>query len=438
MTLRPSGSTIKPLSVYAPALENGIITSASVYDDVPVMFKVNETGSLAGWPKNYPAVYRGLTNIITAVQESVNTIAVRVLEDFGEKESFDFLTEKAGLDSLIGRRRLDDGTMISDIGSASLALGQQNYGVTVRELSAAYTMFANNGVVSETRSYIKVTDAAGNILLVNNYEGTRAVSSDTASLITLMLENVVAQGTAKTVTLDEYVNVAGKTGTTQDNFDKWFIGYTPYFLGGVWCGHEYPASLDGIAGNPCIKVWDDIMTILHDRFVSGAETPVEFDISRNIVKVKVCADSGKLQTTACRADPRGDRGVYCWFVAGQEPTEYCKSHVMVDYDIVGGGVAGPYCPAENKKQVGMILTERSFPVQIYVTDAQYVWKQLPSGVEPTMLWNVPFFANSLKDGEYCGISNTSSQFNRYCSLHYKKEEPETTAKPHINWFWPTG
>ncbi len=438
MTLRPSGSTIKPLSVYAPALEAGIITSASVYDDVPVLFKVNDTGEIAGWPKNSPAVYRGLTNILTAVQESVNTIAVRVLEDLGEKESFDFLTEKAGLDSLIGRKRLDDGTVISDIGAASLALGQQNYGVTVRELSTAYTMFANSGVVSNTRSYIKVTDAAGNILLVNDYEGTRAVSTDTASLITLMLENVVSQGTAKSVTLDKYVNVAGKTGTTQDNYDKWFIGYTPYYLGGVWCGHEYPASLDGIAGNPCIKVWDEIMTILHDKFVSGAEVPVGFDISGNIVKVKVCADSGKLLSSACRADPRGDRGVYCWFVAGKEPTEFCDCHVMVNYDIVGGGVAGPYCPAVNLKQVGMIQTERSFPVQIYVTDAQYVWRSLPAGVEPAILWNVPFFSNMLRSGEYCGISNTTSQFNKYCALHYKKEEAGTTTKPHINWFWPTG
>lgn len=438
MTLRPSGSTIKPLSVYAPALDEGIITSASVYDDVPVLFKPDDSGTLCGWPKNSPSVYRGLTNIITAIQESINTVALRVLGDLGERESFLFLTEKAGLTSLIERKRLDDGTVISDIGPASLALGQQNYGVTVRELTGAYSMFANKGICSKTRSYLKVTDAAGNIILANDYSGTRAISEETASIMTLMLENVVSNGTAKAVTLDKYVETAAKTGTTQDNCDKWFIGYTPYYLGGVWCGHEYPASLDGISGNPCLKVWDEVMTILHEKYVKGQDEPAKFDISKNIVKMKVCADSGKLLTSSCRIDPRGDRGVYCWFVAGKEPTQYCDCHVSVDYDIVGGGVAGPYCPAENIKKVGMIQVERSFPVQVYVTDAQYVFRKLTGGAEPSILWNEPFFANMLKSGEYCGISNTASQFNRYCALHYKKNEPESTTAPGINWFWPTG
>ncbi|HHT54822.1 MAG TPA: glycosyl transferase [Clostridiales bacterium] len=443
-TRRPSGSTIKPLSVYAPALEAGIITSATVYDDVPVTFK-NTGGGLSPWPKNYPPAYHGLTNIIRAIQESVNTVAVRVLMDLGERESFDFLVNKAGMSSLVERQTLSDGTQVSDIGLASLALGQQNFGVTVRELTAAYSMFVNNGVFSPPRSYIKVTDSAGNLLLANDYynSGVRAISEETASIMTLMLQNVVSRGTAKAITLDEYVEVAGKTGTTQDNCDKWFVGYTPYFIGGVWCGHEYPQPLSGVPNNICFVIWDEIMTRLHERYVTSGEKPAGFNISPKIVGARCCADSGKLMTAACRTDPRGDRGVMCWFVSGEEPEERCDRHITVDYDIIGGGVACPLCPAENLIKVGMIKVERSFPTQVYVTDAQYVWRRLPAYVEPALHINQPFFYNLLKPNEYCGISNTTSQFNRYCALHGAKPPPGVTADTTITpetsrpWFsWP--
>ncbi len=437
MTDRPSGSTIKPLSVYAPALEAGVITSASVYDDVPVSFR-SDGSTLVGWPKNYPAAYRGLTNVMASVRDSVNTVAVRVLADLGESESFKFLTEKAGL-RLIESRRLSDGSVITDIGAASLALGQQNYGVTVRELTGAYTMLANKGIRSETRSYFKVTDASGNLLLSRDYSGIRAICEETASIVTLMLKDVVSLGTAKALTLDEHVDVAGKTGTTQDNYDKWFIAYTPYYLGGVWCGHEYPATLDGIPGNPCITAWDEVMTILHDKYINRGQAPAQFQISENIVRVKCCADSGLLMGEACRADPRGERGVYCWFVAGDEPTRFCDRHIMVDYDTAGGGVASPYCPAEDIKKVGLVEVERSFPVQVYVTDAQYTWRRLPGNVEPALSPNLPFYANILKGSEYCGISNKSSQFNRYCPLHqHKAEEQSSNPDTGIHWFWPAG
>ncbi|NLW74105.1 MAG: hypothetical protein GX057_04310 [Clostridiales bacterium] len=447
MTRRPSGSTIKPLSVYAPALEAGIITSATVYDDVPVSFR-NTGGGLAPWPSNSPAVYHGLTNIIRAIQDSVNTVAVRVLTDLGEQSSFDFLVRKAGMSSLVERQTLADGTQITDIGLAALALGQQNFGVTLRELTAAYSMFVNNGVYSPPRSYIKVTDSDGNVLLANDYynSGVRAISKETASIMTLMLKNVVSQGTAKAVTLDKYVETAGKTGTTQDNCDKWFVGYTPYFIGGVWCGHEYPKPLAGVSNTICLEIWDEIMTILHEKYITGGGTPAGFNISPKVVGVRCCADSGKLMTAACRTDPRGDRGVTCWFVAGEEPDERCDCHITVDYDIVSGGVACPNCPVENLIKVGMIQVERSFPVQVYVTDAQYVWRRLPPFIEPALNLNQPFFLNLLGPKEYCGISNTTAQFNRYCPLHGTKSYSTTTAvdtttaetsRPQFSWpLWP--
>ena len=413
-TVRPSGSVIKPVSVYAPAMDRGLITSASVFDDVPVEFNL-KNGKYVPWPQNSPAVYRGLTNIGDAIKDSVNTVSVRVLDKVGIDAAFDLLYEKLGMKSLISESTLVGGGTITDRGIASLALGQQNYGVTVREMTGAYTALANHGVYSRPISYYKVTDSLGNVLLSNENLQERVFEAETADIMTLMLRNVVSSGTAKAITLDDRVQVAGKTGTTQDNCDKWFIGYTPQYIGGVWCGYEYPKSLDGIDGNPCLDIWDDVMLAIYQK--KASEYVRSFELSDRIVKVKVCADSGKRLTEACRRDARGDRGVWCFFKSGTEPKGYCGCHVMVNYNVVTGGVACPLCPEENIEMVGMIRVTRNFPTQVYVTDAQYVWRSLPDNKPMSVDETLPFFANALPWGKYCGISRSKIQFNRGCAIH---------------------
>ena len=231
-TVRPAGSVIKPLSVYAPALDAGIITWSSVYDDVPINF--GNASEPKAWPKNANGVYRGLTNINYAIEHSVNTVTVRVLEDLGLERSFDFLYNKLGMKSLIDERVLDDGRVISDIDYAALALGQFNYGVSVREISAAYSIFASGGIYNGSRSYYKVTDSLGNVILENKYHGEAVISEESAAIMHEMLKNVVESGTASALTLKKSVECAGKTGTTQKNFDRWYIGYTP--IASAACG----------------------------------------------------------------------------------------------------------------------------------------------------------------------------------------------------------
>jgi len=416
-TTRPSGSVIKPLAVYAPSLDIGIITSASVYDDVPLEFNL-KNGKYTLWPQNSPMVYRGLTNITTAIRDSVNTVSVKVLEQLGVERSFELLYDKLKMRSLIPELTLQNIGTVTDIGLASLALGQQNFGVTVREITGAYSALANDGVYNEPRSYYKVTDAAGNVLLTKEKYSETVFCSETAGIMTKMLQNVVSSGTAKSITVDKTVAVAGKTGTTQDNCDKWFIGYTPCFIGGVWCGYEYPEPLNDISGNPCIDVWDEIMTVLHKG--ESKLNAKSFEMSDNIVKVKCCADSGKRLTSACRNDARGDRGTWCYFKKGTEPAEYCDRHVEVLYDIVNGGVACPECPDECVKSVGMVKILRDFPVQVYISDAQYVWRSLKDGDAMATDNTVPFFEKTLKWGRFCGISKAKEQFNRGCSEHNSK------------------
>ena len=416
-TRRPSGSVIKPLSVYAPALDAGLITMGTVYDDVPVSFNHTDSGTYSPWPKNSPNVYRGLTNISVAVRDSVNTVAVRVLEQLGVDASFDFLYNRLGMHSLISSEVHADGTVLTDRGIAALALGQQNYGVTVREVTGGYTALAGGGVYNAPRSYYKVTDSRGNVLLINEQsEGTQVLSEQTAALMTIMLENVVTSGTAAAITLDRHLDVAGKTGTTQDNCDKWFVGYTPYLIGGVWCGYEYPESLSGV-NNPCVEVWDKVMTVLHQKYLAASDAVTEFTMPSGISSRRVCGDSGKLLTSACRSDARGNRGVVCYYVAGSEPTAFCDCHTMVNYDIVGGGVATDECPVGGVSKVGMIQVRRSFPVQIYVTDAQYVWRRITGESDFSHDPGEAFFAPLIPDGTWCGISRAAKQYNRGCEQH---------------------
>ncbi len=417
-TLRPPGSVIKPLSVYAPALEDGIISYASVYDDVPVNFGNGNNASSTkpiAWPKNSDGIYRGLTNINYAIEHSINTVTVRVLEDIGAEKAFNFLYDKLNIKSLIKDGSDEYGRYITDMDVAAMALGQTNYGVTVREITAAYSIFANDGIYNACRSYYKVTDSYGSILLENQYKGSAVISSETASIMGKMLENVVSSGTAKAITLDESVPCAGKTGTTQNNYDRWYIGYTPELIGGVWYGYEYPKALSG--SNICINIWDAVMSEIYMK--TDLSRSSSFNYSENITEAEYCKDSGLLMTEACRLDARGDRAEKGYFIKGKEPTEYCDCHVKVLYDKTEGGVAMyGMCKYGEIDYVGMITVERSFPIQIYVSDAQYVYRTIDRDTVPESSPELPFFNNAAKKNEYFGVSDTEEQFNRLCRAHF--------------------
>jgi len=415
---RPSGSTIKPLSVYAPALERGLITYATVYDDVPVKFLNKKgTGKLSAWPQNANLVYNGLVNANYALKNSLNTVAIKVLEDLGEDRSFSFLKDTLGIESLIEEKVLENGAVLTDKLPASLALGQMNYGVTLREMVSAYTIFSNGGNYIKARSYLKVTDSNGRELLFNEPSPRRAISSANACVMTKMLENVIKSGTASPVTLDNIVQVAGKTGTTQDSKDRWFIAYTPYCLCGVWYGYEYPQSIEYDQRNTYLHIWNDVMTSLHKSYFLPTVGERHFVMDKDVIRATYCKDSGCLMSPACYLDPRGCRMETGYFVKGTEPKRRCEVHTAVDYDVEYGGIACPFCNGESVEKVGLLRVKRSFPMQIYVKDAQYIYRELPPGVLPSTEENRPYFHPILKHGEYCGISGGSVQYNRYCKEH---------------------
>jgi penicillin-binding protein 1A len=419
-TKRPPGSAIKPLSVYAPAMENGVITYGSVYDDSPFKFFNDKSA----WPKNASNNYRGLTPIWYSVSRSLNPVAVKVLDDLGLERSFRFCHDTLQMESLIEEKRLDSGVVLSDKDYAALALGQFNYGLTVRELAASYSIFANDGIYNKPNSYLKVTDSYGETVLENNYSGTVAISQETATVMNKILHTVITEGTANSDTNFEKLGIdcAGKTGTSGDNFDRWFVGYTPYYICGVWFGHEYPKALTGLGTNPCVDLWDIVMKQAHQKFIDADKAGVEklktFTVSENVIECNYCKDSGKLVAEACASDKRGNRVEKGYFIKGTEPTEYCDTHILVEYDKVTKGIACEWCPPENIIKTALIKVDRLYPVQVYITDAEYTYFELPYNVRPYNGEKYPYYYNLCGKGHYFGRSKSSVPYNKACYQHF--------------------
>ncbi|MBQ9781164.1 MAG: transglycosylase domain-containing protein [Clostridia bacterium] len=315
-TKRPAGSAIKPLGVYAPALKEGLITWGSIYEDSPTLEKNGRP-----WPKNADGLYRGRVTIRDAVAQSLNTVPVEIVRAIGLENSFDFLRNTLHMESLIPANQ----NSANDMTVSSVALGQQHGGVTVRELTAAYTIFTE-GLYRPPVSYHRVLDAEGNVLLENKSVGERVLTKQEATLMTHLLETVTEDGTARGLKLKDEsgIPVAGKTGTTQNNCDRWFVGYTPNLLCGIWMGYEYPVPLDGIDGNPCLTVFDEVMSACEEIYRGSR---VDFDRDPSVIPVRVCPLTGEIATPECY-DALIDKNLpqTGWFIEGTEPKDACRLH----------------------------------------------------------------------------------------------------------------
>lgn len=435
MSKRQAGSSIKPVAVYAQALEYGIINASSIVDDTP--FNFGETyradGSVSytfpsGWPVNANGRYSGRATVDYALTASLNTVSVKLLNKIGVERSFNFLKEKLRFTSLIDSIATDTGVH-SDKNLSALALGGMTYGVTLQEMVAAYTMFPNNGVFTELRTVVQILDSDGNVVVDNKVDKEVVISEETAQTMNTFLSHVVKNknGTAYTAlaNIREYdLDVAGKTGTTDSNNDRWFIGYTPYYVCGVWVGFDEPQSLKGfITSNQHCQVWGAVMIDMHRELLERAEkgeiTLKTFDDDR-LIKATYCKDSGKLITSTCNKDPRGSRAETGYFTKDTLPTEACDAHVLVRYCTLGKGVANSACPDEHCTYVALINIRRSFNRDIYITDAEYTWVKLPSNVAPYVSTKLPFYYRLYK-GEYPGRTRVSSSNNDY---HYNRACPQ--------------
>jgi len=333
---RQVGSSIKPLTVYAPAIEAGAVTPATTFDDYPVRL---EGDPPSPWPHNSPDTYKGWTTVTDGIRRSVNTIAVQTLQSVGTVNAFAFATENLRL-----------GLVSADMDESPLGMGGLTYGLNTVEMAAAYAAFANNGIYNSPRTYVQVTDADGNVILENESESHVAMSETTAYLMNKMLVNAVNAGTG-TQAKFKGMTIAGKTGTTSNNFDRYFVGYTPHYVAAVWTGYKYSAKISYSGGNPAITMWKLVMEQIHE----GLENKSFAKPSSGLEKVTVCADSGLLCTDACYADVRGtSRAIEMEVAEGTAPTETCTLHVFKDYCTEGQCLATENCPAECVTQVGVL------------------------------------------------------------------------------------
>lgn len=250
-TTRPPGSSIKPIAVYGPAVEYGLISPSTLVLDADGS-RIKLQGVKTDWfPKNSPNQYDGIMTIKEALRDSKNTVSVQIMDKLTPAASLDFLRNRLGIESLID----------SDADYAALALGQPHYGITVREMAQAYCALANDGTFTKARTYTMVKDRSGNIVLDNRPQTQQAFSTETARTMTYMLNYAATYGTGHESRLSN-MPVAGKTGTTSDNKDRWFCGYTPYYTCAVWTGYDTPEKMR-FSGNPAAQIWQKIMEDIH-------------------------------------------------------------------------------------------------------------------------------------------------------------------------------
>jgi penicillin-binding protein 1A len=343
---RQPGSTIKPLSVYLPALDTGYNT-ASIIDDVP---RYNEDGQR--WPKNWyenqAYKYWGLTTLRKSVEYSLNVNAVKMLENIGFDTSLEYLNklqlvdfENPTEDSFITPA---ENRSYNDLNLAAMALGGLTSGFTPLDMTAAYGAIANDGVYIEPYAYTKVLDDNGITILDKEVESNYVVSPQISFLMKDILRTTVTQGLSYNAALPaEYdIEVAGKTGTTSDNGDIWFMGFSPYYVGGIWIGNDNSQLRVGTGSSSTARLWGNIMKEVHKDM-----EPQDFLKPEGIVQVAVCSQSGLLPTELCEQDQRGSSVINEYFVKGTEPTSFCKTHIEANVCTLSGMAQGPYCPLDS-------------------------------------------------------------------------------------------
>ena len=333
-----TGSSMKPVAVYAPGFESGEISPATVIKDLPVSY------SGGAFPKNDNRTYSFSRTVFSGVTNSVNAVSVRTLRQIGYDYAYNFAKEKFRISDLTDHYVTSNGSVKSDLGDSPLGMGALTVGATVRDMAAAYATFASNGLWREARTYTKVYDSEGRLVLDNTQDSEQILSEKSVNYMNYCLQNAVNSGTGGEAKISGH-NVAGKTGTTSSNKDRWFCGYTKYYAAAVWCGYHNPEVIRITSGenNPAAVLFRKVLKPLH----SGLEKKALYSTS-NFRGYSVCLDTGDAATSACEKDLRNylsglSRTASAYAYKGDGPSGTCDRHVLVEYCTTGGGVATEYC-----------------------------------------------------------------------------------------------
>ena len=327
-----SGSSIKPIAIYAPGFEQGTLTPATVIKDLPLNY------NSGAWPRNDNYRYGYSSTILSGVTRSVNAVAAHSLDKIGLNYGYEFAKYKFGISSLVDEYIDSNGTVHTDNAFAPLAMGAQTWGVHVRDMAGAFATFAGNGVRREERTFTKVYDSDGNLVIDNVQEQEQILSAKSVNYMNYCLANAVTSGTGTEADFSG-MQVAGKTGSTSEFKDRWFCGFTGYYTAAVWTGFDKPEVIrpTGV-NNPAAVLFRKVMKPLH----TGKSNISLYDTS-DMVSVSMCLDSGKRATSACGKDARGMSRVASAKVYPEDVTSgFCDKHVSVEL-CSGGGAPTEWC-----------------------------------------------------------------------------------------------
>jgi penicillin-binding protein 1A len=331
---RQPGSCFKVLAAFAPALDACDMQLSTLFMDEPFKY---DTGREV---KNWYSGYRGLNDIRDAIRDSMNIVAVKCVTDITPQLAYDYLLN-FGFTSLVSEAEAEQKGISSDINQAS-ALGGLTKGVYNEELTAAYAAIANGGEYIEPTYYTKVTDSNGRVIIESNPEKRQVIDEDTAYLLTNAMHDVVTSGTGVLANIDgQYV--AGKTGTSSDNYDIWFAGYTDYLTASIWSGFDTNTDIGKYTGSTSYhnKLWSNIMgkiSSLKEYEYREPERP------ETVVEVTVCDHCGYPAVEGVCPSTHVEL-----FSTKTMPEDKCKCHLKYTICTASGKLAGQYCPEDTKE-----------------------------------------------------------------------------------------
>ncbi len=288
---RQPGSSVKPLSTYAPAIEEKLVTWSTLVQDKAFAYN----GQL--WPKNYTGD-KGTGSKVTvqnALARSLNTVPGRLVYfNLGLNKSYDYLANKFKISTAVPE---------FDTAPAPLATGAMRYGITTLEMAAAYVAFGNGGKYYEPYCYYKVTNSDGSVVYFDNADnvGEQIISEDTADIMCELLQSVTTDsvGTGRSYKVSGFPTMA-KTGTTSDDYDRWFVGGTPYYVAAVWYGYDLNKTVSNVSGNPAGKLFKKVMDQVHDGLPD-----LDFRKSTLVSEKKYCRATGLLAGPKCHSTGMG-------------------------------------------------------------------------------------------------------------------------------------
>lgn len=385
----PVGSSIKPLTVYAPAIDLGASPASIAYNmPVPISGWKDSSGK-DSWPKNYGGGgYKGPQSFRNALRNSYNTAAAQILMTYvGVSRSVEYL-------HLMG---IPDKNINAD--PFGLALGSS--GITPVQMAVAFGTIANKGVYQQPLSFSRIVDSNGNVVVDMHQQQDRhqVFKPSTAYLVVDMLKEAVQSGTGTKAKISSQV-VAGKTGTNSDSKGVFFAGMTGWYSASVWIGHDNYKALSSKAtgGNAAAPLWQSFMEKIHKaknldsrEIIDG--TPSDY----NLVRVTTCGVSGQLATDACYNDVNGYKTITDYWSADSVPTAYCSMHKSVSICTESGLLATDYCPSYSVENRGIVLIPRGHPLYDYIdTYGDTIRKYL---------------------GEFATLKSTNDIANHICQIH---------------------